>query len=120
MINLKKVYSVIIPFKGYIALTLYPWVFIRTELKKKYTPTVNRHETTHGLQQIETVWIFFLLIYLIEYIIKFFICGFNHNRAYRSISFEQEAYHNQGNVSYNETRKHYSWIKYIVKLYNEE
>ena len=117
--KLKRIYSNIIPFKGYIALTVFPWVFIRNSAKQRYTPTVNRHETTHGYQQIETLWILFFVIYGLEYLIKIFICGFDTSRAYRSISFEQEAFYNQGDVNYNNTRKHYAWVKYIFKLYKK-
>ena len=116
--KLKEVYNNIIPFKGYIALTLYPWVFIRNEYKKKYTSKVKRHEETHGFQQIETMWIFFLIIYILEYIIKS-ICLLSFKKGYRSISFEQEAYINQDNKDYNTQRKHYAWIKYIFSLYNK-
>lgn len=116
--KLKRVYSNIIPFKGYIALTIFPWVFIRNSAKQRYTPTANRHETTHGYQQIETLWLLFFLIYGIEWLLKVIIC-WNTHRGYRSISFEQEAYANQGNVEYNSNRKHYAWIKYIFKLYNK-
>ena len=114
--KLIKVYNNIIPWRGFIALTLYPWVFIREELRSKYTPTVNRHETTHGLQQLETLWLLFFIIYGLEYIIKLPLCCFDFDRAYKSISFEQEAYANQGKVNYNNERKHYAWIKYIFKL----
>ena len=114
--KLKRVYSSIIPFKRYLAMTVFPWVFIREELRSKYTPTVNRHETTHGLQQLETLWLPFFIIYGLEYIIKLPLCCFGFDRAYKSISFEQEAFDNQGKVNYNNERKHYAWIKYIFKL----
>ena len=116
--KLKRVYCKHFPFSGYLALTWCPWVFIREGARQRYTPTVNRHETTHGLQQIETLWIFFLLIYGLEYIIKA-LCTLSWDKGYKSISFEQEAYANQGKVNYNKERKHYAWVKYIFKLYNK-
>ena len=119
MIKLKKVLSSIIPFKGYLAMTIYPWVFIRKDIAQKYTPTANRHETTHAYQQLECLWVLFFIWYLIEWFIKIPICFFVGKDAYKSISFEQEAYYTQGNVEYNKNRKHYAWIKYIFRLYNK-
>jgi len=114
--KLKRVYSNIIPFKGYIAMTVFPWVFIRESAKKRYTPTVNRHETTHGYQQVELLWFLFFILYGLEWFIKLFFCKFNTSRAYHSISFEQEANVNQGNVEYNNSRNLYAWVKYVFKL----
>ena len=136
--KLKRVYSNIIPFKGYIALTLYPFVFIRNDKRQKYTPTTNRHELIHAYQQIETTilgafisLLFYLLggewfsliylglyfeIYLLEWLIKLVLCKFDTTKVYRSISFEQEAYANQGKVNYNKERRHYAWAKYVFKL----
>lgn len=37
-------------------------------------------------------------------------------RAYKSISFEQEAYYNDKNFTYQDTRKEKAWTKYIFKL----
>lgn len=113
--ELKKIYNNIIPFKGYLALTIFPWVFIRKNAKQRFTDKVERHETTHAYQQMETIWIFFFLIYGLEYLVKLLIT-FSHKKAYRSISFEQEAYANQGKINYNNERKHYAWVKYIFKL----
>ena len=114
--KLKRVYCKHFPFSGYLALTWCPWVFIREGVRQRYTPTVNRHETTHAYQQLECLWVLFFAWYLIEWFIKIPICFFVGKDAYRSISFEQEAYANQGKVDYNKSRKHYAWMKYIFKL----
>ena len=37
-------------------------------------------------------------------------------KAYRSISFEQEAYDNQNNLNYLKNRKRFNWVKYILKV----
>ena len=116
--ELKRVYCKHFPFAGYKAFTLCPWVFIREKAKQRYTPTCHRHETTHALQQIETLWVLFFIIYGLEYVIKL-CCCFNTDKAYRSVSFEQEAYATQGKVDYNDNRKHYAWIKYVFTLYNK-
>ena len=115
---LKRIYSKHFPFKGYTAMLLCPWVFIREDIKYKYTDTVDRHETTHAVQQLETLWIFFFLIYGLEYLIKL-LCTFSHKRAYKSISFEQEAYDHQDETYYNDVRKDFAWVKYIFKIVEE-
>ena len=118
--KLKRVYTSHFPFATYTAITFYPFVFIKMEKAEKYTPTVARHEMTHAKQQVEMAWILFFIIYIIEWIIKIPICCFDFDKAYRSISFEQEAHYNQGKTDYNDIRKHFAWIKYIFKLYNKK
>lgn len=43
-----KIFSNIIPFEGFLAMTVWPFVFIRKELRQKYTATVDRHEHIHA------------------------------------------------------------------------
>lgn len=109
---MKVILNKIIPLKGYIAITLYPFIFAREKLNKY----AYNHECIHANQQKELLIVMFYVIYCLEYLIKLLIT-FNHNAAYTSISFEQEAYRNEYNLSYNDKRKHYIWIKYIFKLW---
>lgn len=89
----------IIPFKGYKAITIWPFIFVRNEVK--FNDIDLNHEKIHLRQQLELLIIFFYLIYLVEWIIK----------GYRNISFEKEAYDNEDNLNYLKTRKHYAWLK---------
>ena len=66
--------------------------------------TIN-HERIHERQQFEMWIIPFYLWYFIEWIVRMF-------NVYK-ISFEVEAYDNDDNLEYLETRKRFSWIKYI-------
>ena len=113
--KIKKVYCKHLPFKGYTAMSVYPWIIIRKDNKKKYTPTANRHTQIHLLQQLETAWIFFFVFYALEYIFKL-VLTMSHYRAYKSVSFEQEANNHQGHINYISDRKHFEWIQYIFKL----
>ena len=108
---MKVVINNIIPFKGYIAMTVYPFIFARDKL----SDMIFNHESIHGEQQKETLILLFFLLYILEYIIKLIIT-FNHNKAYKSISFEQEAYAFEKDINYISKRKRYCWIKYIFKL----
>lgn len=108
---MKVIINNIIPFKGYDATTLFPFIFARRELSN----VTYNHECIHAEQQKELLIIFFLFLYIIEYFVKLIIT-FNHSRAYESISFEQEAYKFEKDNLYRYNRKHYNWIKYIFKL----
>ena len=134
----KVIYNDIIPFKGFKAITLWPFIFAR----KKYNPldnvTVN-HESTHLIQQLEVIVTSLLIIaafvltlhlslwwlllslasyyvwYCIEYVIRLFAYGRGHE-AYRNIAFEQEAYLNEKDLSYlPKHRKAFAWFKYLTK-----
>ena len=64
-----------------------------------------------------TNYIIFYLLYIIEWLFKV-ICNIFYwkIKAYRSISFEQEAYDNQNNLGYQEIRDRFAWAKYIFKF----
>lgn len=101
-----------IPFKGYKAITILFWIFIRKGVKLSDVDIT--HETIHWKQQIELGFIFFYIWYIIEFIIKLLYNTFNWKKAYRSISFEQEAYERQNNWNWTEFRPKYYWTKFIL------
>lgn len=91
----------IIPFKGFIAITIWPFIFTRKELND-----IDRnHEEIHGVQQKELLLIFFYIIYIIEWFIRLFI---NKGNAYKNISFEKESYKHEKDLDYLKTRKHFA------------
>jgi len=69
-----------------------------------------RHELVHWEQSKEMLCIFFYLWYIIEWLIKIPFSGLH---AYRSISFEQEAY------SRPNPRLRFGWFKYVFKCYHK-
>ena len=76
-----------------------------------YNRIIN-HEKIHWKQQLEMLIIFFYLWYVIEWLIKLIKYG---KAAYNNISFERESYANEENFKYLETRKHFAWLKHIIK-----
>lgn len=128
------VFNRLIPFNGFVAMTLYPFIFVREAVAKKYSTVANNHEHIHAEQQKELLpvgialaliaylsglglWALlflpvFLWIYLIEWVIKALWYG-NNRTAYRNISFEREAYQNEKDLTYLSNRKHFIWFKYI-------
>ena len=104
-----KVRNKIIPFKGFQAITIWPFIFIRAGLS--FNEVDERHENIHGKQQLELLVVFFYIWYICEWLIRLFQKG----NAYRNISFEREAYANEADENYLSHRKHYAWIPYIKK-----
>ena len=102
----------IIPFPGYKAMTIWPLIFVRKNAW--YSNNNDRHERIHGRQQIEMLLLLFYLWYGVEYIIRLCITR-DHDRAYRSISFEQEAYAHERDEDYLSHRKWDAWLSYLFK-----
>ena len=111
-----------IPFKGFAAMTIGPFIFTRDI--RKITPVVINHESIHWEQEKELLIVFFYILYALFYLVELIRCLFDSargthadgrhrsiwKRAYYMIPFEQEAYDNEENKEYIEHRKHYAWI----------
>lgn len=126
---MKIVYNKWIPFPGFFAMNLFGVLFIREENRyKEISKITYNHENIHTSQMLDFVrgneklliigGLLFYMVYLVEWLIKLIITGFTLGRvkAYKSISFEQEAYNNQYDLLYLENRKSFSWTKHIFKL----
>lgn len=129
------IYNKIIPFKGYKAITIFPFIFTRVKELERY---VIYHETIHLHQQAEVLIASFLIIlslvlffhispwwlllslgvyyalYGLEYLIRLLIYR-NLNEAYKNISFEQEAYKHQWDYGYLEERNCFAWVSFLTK-----
>ena len=117
-----------IPFPGYKAINLFGVLFVKNNAKIDDV-TIN-HEGIHSKQFIElmilfavaTVFIrwwlplfsplFFYVWYIVEWLIHL-IRFRSADIAYRRISFEREAYTNQGDVNYLPKRTWFSFLNYI-------
>ncbi len=93
--------------KGYSGITLFPFIFLRSEELKDDKVIIN-HEKIHIRQQLELLFVFFLLIYGIDYLIKL-IKYKDRKKAYRNIVFEREAYANQYDLKYLKNRKLFAY-----------
>lgn len=129
--KVKLIYSKILPFSGFYCMNLFGYL-IRRE-KYRNTPisrTTLNHETIHALQSEDFIpnpknsdfkrilgYLIFYLIYIIEWIFKV-ICNIFYwkIRAYRSISFEIEAYNNQYDYEYQDKRERWAWTKHIFEF----
>ena len=100
------------PLKGYEAMTVWPFIFIRKgcDIDEKDL----RHERIHGRQQLEMLILPFFLWYGIEWLIRLILYR-NRDDAYYNISFEQDAYMHQYNIGYPKNYRWYEWVKYVFK-----
>lgn len=122
------IYNDYIPFKGFKAMQVFNLLFVRNGMR--LTDIDINHETIHANQQMEmfllgiplsiVLWSIgcgwwslvsvplFFWWYSVEYMLR----GFSE-KAYRNISFEREAYANEYNMHYMETRRLFAWLKYL-------
>lgn len=98
------------PLKGYTAMAVWPFVFVRRDVV--LTDVVTNHERIHGRQQVECLWIPFFFIYGVCYVILLFVY-WNHGEAYRHVPFEREAYGHQHEMGYLSRRKWWGWVSYL-------
>lgn len=131
--NMKVIYNKFIPFKGFYAITIIKWIFVREEYKhfdgsSIYNKMIN-HESIHEQQILDFTpkifpsWlrytigsICFYLLYGLEWLFKFIPCLITKKNAYRSLCAEQEAYENEKNFDYIKNRSKLSWLKKIFTL----
>jgi len=93
-------------------LAVYPFIFLKNKSLYNNWVLIN-HERIHLRQQKELLWIFFFLWYTLEFVYHLIRLR-NWNKAYRSISFEKEAYENEGNPNYIKNRRNWSFIHYFI------
>lgn len=107
------IHNHILPFPGYRAINLFGIIFARGD--EPLSPRTITHETIHTKQILETLVVGFYIWYLLEFLIKLVIC-LNWHRAYRSISFEQEAYEFAYCPYWPKWRGRWTWWAYVFKL----
>lgn len=130
----KVIFNDIIPFRGFLAMCLWPFIFVRNSAASRYDTTADNHEHIHAEQQKELLavgvmlsavgflagfgWWSLLFIplffwwYGIEWLFRFVQYG-NAGKAYRNVSFEREAYGNEGDFEYLKSRKAFSWVSHL-------
>ncbi|MBO6881521.1 hypothetical protein [Winogradskyella sp.] len=99
--------------KGYIGITIFPFVFLKYDALRGNTVLVN-HEKIHLRQQLEMLIVPFFVFYGIEFLLRLFKCR-NWNLAYRNISFEREAFRNEKDLNYLKSRPFWEFLSYIKK-----
>ncbi len=104
------VFKYVVP-KNYIAITLFPFIFLKNKSLKVNAVLIN-HEKIHLKQQLELLVIPFYIWYVMEFLVRL-IQYRTWQKAYRYISFEREAYLNDQNLDYLNTRKFFGFLSYF-------
>lgn len=104
---MKVVYNDWIPFRGYKCINMFGILFVRRGCYMSERDF--NHEAIHTAQMKEMLYVFFYLWYLVEWLIRLLGKG----DAYRNISFEKEAYDNEGDLTYLENRPMFAWWWYL-------
>lgn len=123
------IHNHIIPLDGFEALTVWPFIFVRS---KNFDEVDENHERIHGRQQLEMLvvgivlsvvlcstgcgwWSLFALpIFFYWYLLEWSVrLVFLPGNAYRQTSFEAEAYNHEDDMYYLRHRKPFAWIKYL-------
>lgn len=131
--SMKVIYNKFIPFKGFYAITIIKWIFVREEYKyldglSVYNKMIN-HESIHEQQILDFTpkifpkWlrytigsICFYLLYGLEWLFKLIPCLIKNKSAYRSLCAEQEAFKNEADSNYINKREKLAWLKKIFRL----
>lgn len=90
------------------AITIWPFIICRGEMGKV---TLN-HEKIHIRQQGELLLAGFYPLYAYYWLKARLWHRMSNHDAYMAIPFEREAYENEANENYLETRKRFSWWDY--------
>ena len=105
---MKIICNNIIPVPGFAAINLFGVLFVRDNVI--LTSRIINHERIHTAQMKELLYIGFYLWYGLEWLIKL---RKHRSESYYNISFEREAYVNEGDINYLRGRKFWRFIKYL-------
>ncbi|PIE48882.1 MAG: hypothetical protein CSA39_05460 [Flavobacteriales bacterium] len=97
--------------KNYTGMAVYPFIFLKNKSLTDNWALIN-HERIHLKQQLEMLWVFFFIWYVLEFCLNLIIYR-NWKKAYKNISFEKEAYTHEGNPNYLNDRKLWAFLKYL-------
>jgi hypothetical protein len=91
-------------------MALYPFILLK-EKELKQNKIMVHHEKIHLRQQLELLLFFFYLAYILHYLFNLLKYQ-NHDKAYREIIFEREAYTMENDLEYLNKRKFWNFRKF--------
>ncbi|HEY0261504.1 MAG TPA: hypothetical protein VGB95_00645 [Chitinophagales bacterium] len=92
-------------------LAIFPFIIVKHRDLKNNQRLVY-HERIHFAQQKELLFVFFFALYLLNYLGNLLRFR-NHEKAYREICFEREAYENDTLRHYLRNRKLFAFLNYL-------
>lgn len=105
MIGTRIIETRLMPDGRMAAITLFGLVFTRD--KRYLDRQLITHELIHCQQQLEWLYLPFFIVYLLEWL-WYLLRYRDATKAYHQVSFEREAYKNDGDADYPRRRKHYA------------
>ncbi len=109
--GLKVIRSTFLPFKGFTAINLFGIIVVRKECLPLSRRTIN-HETIHSHQIKELFFVGFYVWYLTEWFLRLIYCR-SFKKAYKTICFEKEAFSNDTDLKYLDSRKSFAFLRYL-------
>lgn len=100
-----------LPFLAYSAMAVFPFIFVKRS-DYRHDQTLMNHEKIHLCQQLEMLLLPFYVLYVGHYLFNLLKYR-NHDEAYRNICFEREAYDNDWDLNYLQTRRFWSFWRYF-------
>lgn len=110
---MKIIYNKYFPFRPFLATNIFGIIFCRGR-KGCMDATIQNHEYIHTLQQRELLFVGFVIWYYAEWLLRAIQCR-SLMKGYRHISFEREAYANERNLNYKNTRRPFAWCRMLSK-----
>lgn len=92
-------------------ITIFPFIFLKSNLTEERKKILLNHEKIHLQQQIELLLLPFYIIYLFNYILNL-VKYKEHNKAYKNIIFEREAFSKENDFNYLKIRKAWAVFSY--------
>lgn len=123
-----------LPFGDFKVMNILGFLFVREEVE--VSPTILLHEAIHTRQQYEIMvasailflwvvntysWLCYLLIIFVMPMVLYALAWLielvrpPYNSAYKDTPFEREAYANQHNPNYLDSRPWFAWVRYVRK-----
>lgn len=103
------IHNPLLPPPPFTAINLFGCIFVR--YGARLTDSDLRHEAIHTRQIRELLYVGFYIAYIAEWLFRLLLCRGNAMRAYRTISFEREAYRHQHEPDYLRHRRHFAWLR---------
>ena len=104
-----------VPFLPAAAMALFPFILVKTQ-KLQTNKVIINHENIHLRQQLELLIIPFYVLYFLNYLLNL-LYYLHHDKAYRNIVFEREAYSNERNPDYLKHRTFWYWVRFFAARY---
>jgi hypothetical protein len=108
---MRKPWFITLKFLPYSGMAVFPFVLIK-HTDFKWSKTLVYHERIHLMQQLELLILPFYFFYVFNYCVNL-VRFRNHDRAYREIIFEKEAYQNEKEINYLRKRPFWAFLRYL-------